>query len=754
VDLSYIEQGTGTPVVFVHGAFSDARFWEPQREAIATQYRFIAYDYRYHGTVPWPDAGEHYSAATHAADLAAFIRRLNAGPAHLVGLSYGGLLASLVASEHPELARSLTLAEPALPTLLADIPEGKLLLDERGKGFAPVVTAAKAGDTAQATRLMFEWVSNQGAGALDKQSEALRQMVLDNARTVPLWVSELPLPAVSRAALGGVKAPTIVVGGELTRRYYSLINEVVARCIPGARLVIIPEATHLMTYQNPAAFNETLLQFLAQLQGGMADKAGSATHTRERKKRMTVTEDTGVILEETAIRDFEGKLRGELIRPENPTYEESRKVWNASISRSPGLIARCAGVADVIAAVRFARDNGLMVAVRSGGHSFPGLSVCDGGIVIDLGPMKGVRVDPEARTVRAQAGVLLGELDRETQAFGLAVPAGIVTHTGLAGLTLGGGIGWLMRKYGLTIDQLLSVDLVTAEGEFVKANASENADLFWGVRGGGGNFGIVTEFEFRLNPVGPIVLAGPVFWPMEESSKVLRFYRDWISDAPDELTTIVLHRKAPPLPFVPSELHGKPVVTVVCCYAGPVEEGEKVVRPLKAFGSPALDLCVPKPFLAHQAMFDPSFPHGRWYYMRPCGVAELTDDVIDVTVEHALRIESPHTAFPIFHLGGAVARVGDDETAFGSRSAGHTFNCTAITESAEGFDEEREWSRNFWSALEPYQTSVYVNFLMDEGEERIRQAYGAKKYEQLRTLKRRWDPDNFFSLNQNIKPAP
>ena len=393
------------------------------------------------------------------------------------------------------------------------------------------------------------------------------------------------------------------------------------------------------------------------------------------------------------------------------------------------------------------------MAVRGGGHSFPGLSVCDGGLLIDLSPMKGIRVDPEARTVTAQAGVLLGELDRETQAFALAVPSGIVTHTGLSGLTLGGGINWLMRKYGLTIDQLLSVDLITADGEFVKASASENPDLFWGVRGGGGNFGIVTQFEFRLNPMGPIVLAGPIFWLMEESPDVLRFYREWIAEVPDELMTIVVHRKAPPLPFVPLELHGKLVVSVVCCYAGPVEDGEKAVKPLKEFGSPVLDLCVPKPFLAHQAMFDPSFPHGWWYYMRSCDVAELTDEVIDITVDHSLRINSPLTAFPIWQSGGAVARVGEDETAFGGRSAGHTFNITAVTATGEGFDQEREWVRNFWSALEPHHTSVYVNFLMEEGEERIRQAYGAKKYDRLKALKRRYDPDNFFRLNQNIGPA-
>ena len=453
------------------------------------------------------------------------------------------------------------------------------------------------------------------------------------------------------------------------------------------------------------------------------------------------------------IAGLQDGFRGELLHPRDPGYEDARRVWNGSISRFPALIARCAGVADVITAVRFARDTGLLVAVRGGGHSFPGLSVCDGGLLIDLSPMKGIRVDPEARTVTAQAGVLLGELDRETQAFGLAVPSGIVTHTGLSGLTVGGGINWEMRTYGLTIDQLLSVDLITADGEFVKASASENPDLFWGVRGGGGNFGIVTQFEFRLNPVGPIVLAGPIFWPMEESPNVLRFYREWIAEAPDELMTIVVHRKAPPLPFVPLELHGKLVVSVVCCYAGPVEDGEKAVKPLKAFGSPVLDLCVSKPFLAHQAMFDLSFQHGWWYYMRACDVAELTDEVIDITVDHSLRINSPLTAFPIWQRGGAAARVGEDETAFGGRSAGHTFNITAVTHSGEGFDQEREWVRNFWSALEPYHTSVYVNFLMEEGEERIRQAYGAEKYDRLKALKRRYDPDNFFRLNQNIGPA-
>jgi UDP-N-acetylenolpyruvoylglucosamine reductase len=476
---------------------------------------------------------------------------------------------------------------------------------------------------------------------------------------------------------------------------------------------------------------------------------------RDASSMTTVTTSTGerIRLDQRAVAELGTTLRGELVGPGDPGYETHRRVWNGSIDRHPALIARCAGVADVIDALRFARRAGLTVAVRGGGHSFPGLSVCDGGLVIDLSLMKGIRVDLASRTVRAQAGVRLGDLDRETQAFGLAVPAGIVTHTGLAGLTLGGGIGWLMRRYGLTIDQLLSVDLVTADGELVKASAQENSDLFWGIRGAGGNFGIVTEFEFRLNPVGPEVLAGPVIWPMEQSAEVLQFYREWITDVPDELTTIVVHRSAPPLPVLPAELHGRPIVTVICCYAGPVEEGERVVQPLKAFGSPLLDLCTRKPFVEHQAMFDASFPEGWWYYFRSCDVATLTDEVIDITADHAQRIRSPLTAFPIFHLGGAVGRVGDDETAFHGRTAGHTFNINATTATRNGFEEEREWSRSFWSALQPHHTGVYVNFLMDEGQQRVRDAYGSDKYNRLRALKRKYDPDNVFRLNQNIPPA-
>jgi FAD/FMN-containing dehydrogenase len=458
-------------------------------------------------------------------------------------------------------------------------------------------------------------------------------------------------------------------------------------------------------------------------------------------------------IDPTSLKELERSFKGTLVQAGDSGYDEHRRVWNGSIDRFPALIARCADAADVSQAVGFARRMGLVIAVRGGGHSFPGHGVCDGGIVIDLGSMKRIQVDPDAKRVEAEAGVLLGELDHQTQASGLSVPAGIVTHTGLAGLTLGGGIGWLQRKHGLTVDQLLSVDLITADGELVRASESENTDLFWGVRGGGGNFGIVTRFEFRLNQVGPMVLGGPIFWAMEDAPQVLRFYRDWVAEAPDELMTIVILRRAPALPIVPAELHGKHVISVVCCHSGSIEDGEAVVRPLRRFGTPVLDACKPKPFVEHQATFDPSFRHYWWYYMRSCDVAELSDEVIDIAVEHSLRIQSPRTAFPIWQMGGAITRVGEDDTAFSGRHDGHTFNITSATESEEGFEHEREWVRDFWSALAPHHTGVYVNFLMEEGEERVREAYGPAKYDRLKALKRSWDPENVFRLNQNISPA-
>jgi FAD/FMN-containing dehydrogenase len=447
-------------------------------------------------------------------------------------------------------------------------------------------------------------------------------------------------------------------------------------------------------------------------------------------------------------------VSGPVILPADPGYDAVRAIWNGAIDRRPACIARCTGVADVVAAVRFARERDLPVAVRSGGHGVGGHALCEGGLVIDLSPMKGIRVDPVARTARAEAGVLWGELDRETQLHGLATVGGIVTHTGIAGLTLGGGIGWLMRKHGATVDNLVSVDLVTAEGEVLTASEDENPDLFWGVRGGGGNFGIVTSFEYRLHPVGPIVLAGPIYHPLEDAREVLRFYREFIAAAPDELTTIFNLRVAPPLPFLPEDVHGKPIVMVGACYAGAADDGIEVVRPLKEFGTPIVDLLEPKPYTVLQSMFDPSVPHGWHYYWKSVELPPLTDTAIDTLVEHASALTSPKSYCIVFQLGGALARVGEDETAFSQRDAAHNVNINAVwTEEDPDAERHIAWAQDFFDAMQSHARGrVYVNFLGEEGGNRVRQAYGARNYERLVELKRAYDPTNFFRLNQNIEP--
>jgi FAD/FMN-containing dehydrogenase len=447
-------------------------------------------------------------------------------------------------------------------------------------------------------------------------------------------------------------------------------------------------------------------------------------------------------------------VRGPVILAADPGYDAARAIWNGAIDRRPACIVRCTGVADVVAAVGFARERDLLVAVRSGGHGVGGHALCDGGLVIDLSPLKGIRVDPVARTARAEAGVLWGELDRETQLHGLATVGGIVTHTGIAGLTLGGGIGWLMRKHGATVDNLVSVDLVTADGEVLTASEDENPELFWGVRGGGGNFGIVTSFEYRLHPVGPIVLAGPVFHPLEDAPEVLRFYREVIAAAPDELTTIFDLSVAPPLPFLPEEVHGKPIVMVGACYAGSPDEGAEAVRPLKQFGRPIVDLLEPKPYTALQSMFDPLVPHGWHRYWKSVELPPLTDGAIDTLVEHSSAPTSPKSYTIVFQLGGALARVGEDETAFSQRDAAHNVNINAVwTEEDPDAERHIAWARDFFDAMQPHAGGrVYLNFLGEEGGNRVRQAYGARNYERLVELKRAYDPTNFFRLNQNIEP--
>jgi FAD/FMN-containing dehydrogenase len=458
-------------------------------------------------------------------------------------------------------------------------------------------------------------------------------------------------------------------------------------------------------------------------------------------------------LDDVAAADLSRRFRGALVRPGDASYDALRRIWNGAIDRRPALVARCTGAADVRAAVEFARERELVVAVRGGGHNVAGTAACDGGIVVDLSPMKGLWLDPRARVARAQPGLLFGELDRETQLFGLATPGGIVSHTGIAGLTLGGGLGWLMRRYGLTADNLLSADVVTADGALVRASAEENAELFWGLRGGGGNFGIVTSFEYRLHAVGPTVLAGLILHPAARAREVLSFYRDYVADAPDELMTIVVLRKAPPAPFLPETVHGRPVVIIAACWAGPVEAGERAMAPLRRFGEPLADLVRPTPYTSHQALLDASVPHGLGYYWKSEYLRPLGDALIDTLVAHAWRAPTPESYAAVFHMGGAVGREDPDGSAFEDRRAAHAMTIDGVWSDPAAAAACVEWARGFWEAVRPHSTGrVYMNFLGDEGEARVRAAYGPTKFERLRALKRRYDPTNFFRMNQNIAP--
>jgi FAD/FMN-containing dehydrogenase len=458
-------------------------------------------------------------------------------------------------------------------------------------------------------------------------------------------------------------------------------------------------------------------------------------------------------LDDPVLADLARHFSGDLIGPGDPQYDAARRIWNGAIDRRPALVARCTGVADVQAAVRFARERELLVAVRGGGHNVAGTATCDGGVVIDLSPMKGMWVDPAARTARAQAGLLWGEFDRETQAFGLAAPGGIITHTGIAGLTLGGGLGWLMRRHGLSADNLRSADVVTADGEFLRASAAEHADLFWGLRGGGGNFGVVTSFEYHLHPVGPVVLAGVILHPAAKAREVLGFYRDYVASAPDELTTIVVLRLAPPAPFLPPWVHGQPVVVVGACYAGPVDEGERAVAGLRRFGEPLVDVIRPTAYASHQALFDATAPHGLGYYWKSEYVPSLSDALIDTLAEHAWRVPTPESYTIIFHLGGAIGREHPEASAFEDRRAAHAVNIDAVWSEPARASACITWTRELWEAVRPYSTGrIYVNFLGEEGQDRVRAAYGEAKYARLQALKRKYDPTNFFRMNQNIRP--
>ena len=446
---------------------------------------------------------------------------------------------------------------------------------------------------------------------------------------------------------------------------------------------------------------------------------------------------------------------GSLLQPDDDGFDEARLVWNGLHDRHPALIARCTSAEDVVAAVNFARERALDVAVRGGAHSAPGYGTCDGGIVIDLAPMKGIAVDPSARTARAEAGLTWGEFDAATQEHGLAVTGGRFSTTGIAGLTLGSGSGWLERKCGLTADNLLSAEVVTASGERVTASSTENADLFWGIRGGSGNFGIVTSFVYRLHEVGPIVYGGLMMATPDRATEILEFTRDYMPSAPDDLGGAVAFINAPPEPFVPAELQGQPVVGLVICWTGDHAEGERVVAPIREVAQPVVDLVQPMPYTALQSMLDDGGPKGVRGYFKAEFMQGLDDEAIEKLVRHGARRASPMTQLLMEPMGGAISRVGEDDTALGRRDVKWCYHALAMwmEPDAEAENANVEWARSLADDLKPHTTDgVYLNYISDHEEERIRSTFGPK-YDRLVALKDRYDPDNMFRLNQNIRPS-
>jgi FAD/FMN-containing dehydrogenase len=447
-------------------------------------------------------------------------------------------------------------------------------------------------------------------------------------------------------------------------------------------------------------------------------------------------------------------LQGKLCYPGEPEYEQARAVWNAMIDKRPAAVIRAAGAGDVVRAVDVARERHLLLSIRGGGHNIAGNAVCDGGLMLDLTPMKSVRIDPSARTARVEPGVTLAEFDREAQAYGLATPLGINSTTGVAGLTLGGGFGWLSRKYGLTVDSLLGADVVLASGELVRASAKENPDLFWALRGGGGNFGVVTAFDFRLHPVGPEVLAGLIVHPFSDAKRILEGYRRAVASAPDDLTCWAVLRKAPPLPFLPAEVHGKEVVVLAMCYAGDPERGQGAIAPLRALGKPIADVVGPTPFASWQQAFDPLLTAGRRNYWKSHDFTELSDAAVDLLVASAGRLPSPECEIFVAHLGGAVNRVPVASTAYPHRDVNFVVNVHTRWGEASQDDACMGWAREFFDRMAPHATGgVYVNFMPEDEALRVsRGAYGSN-YERLSRLKGRYDPSNLFRRNQNIEPA-
>jgi FAD/FMN-containing dehydrogenase len=459
-----------------------------------------------------------------------------------------------------------------------------------------------------------------------------------------------------------------------------------------------------------------------------------------------------VIINDQDIAELFTKLHGTLIDKSNALYDEARKIWNGMIDRKPGLIVRCADAADAVTAVRLARDHGLLVSIRGGGHNIAGNALCDDGVVIDFSQMKAVQVDTAAQKARVEPGATLADVDRETQTFGLALPTGINSTTGIAGLTLGGGFGWITRKFGLTIDNLLSADVVTADGVLRSVSATEEPDLFWALRGGGGNFGVVTAFEFQLHKVGPQVLSGLVVHPFENAANVLKGYRQALETAPDELTCWAVMRKAPPLPFLPADWHGKAILILAMCHCGDMERAKKETSELRAIGKPIVDVVSPHNFADWQKAFDPLLAPGARNYWKSHDFTALPDPAIEALTEAARKLPGPECEIFLGHVGGVAGRVSADATAFPQRGSHFVMNVHARWRDPDHDRTCIEWARGLFEAAKPYAAgTAYINFMPEDESDRVETAYGGN-YRRLAEVKRRYDPQNFFRMNQNVRP--
>jgi len=470
--------------------------------------------------------------------------------------------------------------------------------------------------------------------------------------------------------------------------------------------------------------------------------------------KMRTTEGREAELTQDKIDGLKMRLRGPLFAAGDASYEESRTVWNAMIDRKPALVSRCRGVSDVIACVQFARDNDMLLSIKGGGHNIAGLAAADGALMLDMSLMRGVWVDSRKKVAHAQAGCLLGDVDRETQVHGLAGVLGFVSATGIAGLTLGGGFGYLTRRWGWTSDNVVGMDVVTADARLVRASSDENPDLFWGMRGGGGNFGVVTGIDYALHPVGPEVVGGVVAWPASEAPKVLELYRTLAEKAPPELTLVALMRPAPPAPWLPKDWHGKPIIALLACYSGRPDDGEKIVAPIKAFGKPIGDVLARRPYAQMQALLDATQPKGRRYYWKSEYLSRVEPALCEEAMAHAATIRSPHSAIILFQIAGALNRLEEGHSPVGNRDARYVLNITSAWEKAEDDQENIQWTRKAWEDMKRFSTGgTYVNFLTeDESAERVAAALG-KGMGKLAEVKAKWDPKNMFRTNRNIKPA-